>query len=197
MQGRAENILTSTDKMFALQQRIKIWKTRASKGNLEMFPLTAKTNHKDILELILKHLDSLHCQINHYFPSLSIEKYDWVRNPFVEASSEDQFTLDEQEQLAELFNNRTLKLKHSEENLNTFWIGVGKVHPNISQKAQIILLQFSTTYLCELGFSALATVKNTKRERLLTVEDELRVCLSKIRPRIQQICKNNQAQVSH
>jgi hypothetical protein len=106
MQGRAENILTSTDKMFALQQRIKIWKTRASKGNLEMFPLTAKTNHKDILELILKHLDSLHCQINHYFPSLSIEKYDWVRNPFVEASSEDQFTLDEQEQLAELFNNR-------------------------------------------------------------------------------------------
>jgi hypothetical protein len=128
---------------------------------------------------------------------LSIEKYDWVRNPFVEASSEDQFTLDEQEQLAELFNNRTLKLKHSEENLNTFWIGVGKVHPNISQKAQIILLQFSTTYLCELGFSALATVKNTKRERLLTVEDELRVCLSKIRPRIQQICKNNQAQVSH
>jgi hypothetical protein len=64
----------------------------------------------------------------------------------------------------------------------------------ISQKAQIIFFQCPTTNLCELGFSALAEHnKNTKREILLTVEDELRVCLSKI----QQICKNNQAQVSH
>jgi hypothetical protein len=51
-----------------------------------------------------------------------------VRNSFAEASSEDQFTLEEQEQLAELFNNRTLKLKYSQENLNTFWNGVGNVH---------------------------------------------------------------------
>jgi len=198
MQGPNENILTSTDKMSALQQKIKIWKNRASNENLEMFPSVAKTLNKEILPLILNHLDSLQEKVGHYFPSLSIESYDWVRNPFVEVpSSLDQFTIEEEEELSDISNDRTLKLKYSQESLNSFWIGIQREHPNIAQKAIKLLLQFSTTYLCELGFSALATIKNTKRERLLSVEEELRVCLSNIRPRIQLICNKLQSQVSH
>jgi hypothetical protein len=198
MQGRKENILTSTDKMHSLQQKINFWKKHATNGTLDMFPLVSKTNHSDILPLILDHLDSLHSQITHYFPSLTVEKYDWVRNPFVEVqSSDEEFTIEEEEELINISNDRTLKLKHSQEDLNKFWIGNKQEYPKLSEKAVKILLLFSTTYLCELGFSALATIKSTKRERLLSVEEEMRVCLSTIRPRINLICKKYQSHVSH
>jgi hypothetical protein len=196
MQGKSENILTSTDKMCALQLKISIWKKHVSNGNLDMFPLVAATKYNSILPLISDHLGVLHQKIGHYFPSLSTEKYDWVRNPFISASS-DQLTIVEEEELSDISNDRSLKLKHGSSSLNTFWIEIAQEHPNIAKKAIIILLQFSTTYLCEFGFSALTTIKNNKRERLLSIEDELRVCLSSVRPRINKICKNHQAQISH
>jgi len=197
MQGKAENLLTSTDKIHSLQQKIQIWKKHVTKGNLEMFPLVAKTNHTDIHPLILDHLDELHEKVGHYFPSLSTEKYDWVRNPFVEEKSTDIFTFQEEEELSDILNDRTLKLKYSQQNLNSFWIEIEKEHPSIAKKALTILIQFSTTYLCEFGFSALTNIKSKKRERLLSVEEELRVCLSTIRPRIYNLCKIHQSQVSH
>ena len=85
-----------------------------------MFALVSKTDHSEVLPLILTHLDSLYSQIGHYFPSLRIEDYDWVRNPFVEVSTteEDQFTLEEEEELINISNDRTLKLKHAQEDLN-------------------------------------------------------------------------------
>ena len=60
-----------------------------------------------------------------------------------------------------------------------------------------ILLQFSTSYLCELGFSTITNMKTKKRERLTNLDEELRVAISNIRPNISDICKNQQAQVSH
>jgi hypothetical protein len=67
----------------------------------------------------------------------------------------------------------------------------------LSEDAQSTLLHFSTTYLCEQGFSGLAYIKNKKRERLLSLDQELGVCLSAIRPRIKQLCKNKQAHIRH
>jgi hypothetical protein len=82
MQGQDENILTSTDKILALQRKIGIWKHRAEKGNFEMFPPIPKTHTKETVALMAKHLATLDQNIQHYFPSLTTEKYDWVRNPF-------------------------------------------------------------------------------------------------------------------
>ena len=39
MQGREENILTSSDKLIAFKKKVAIWKNRAKDSNLEMFPL--------------------------------------------------------------------------------------------------------------------------------------------------------------
>jgi hypothetical protein len=78
-----------------------------------------------------------------------------------------------------------------------FWISVRKEYPVISAKAVKTLLQFPTYDLCEQAFSCLANIKSKRRNNLLSVEEELRVCLSKIRPRIQHLCKKKQAQVSH
>ncbi|XP_042225447.1 protein FAM200A-like [Homarus americanus] len=56
---------------------------------------------------------------------------------------------------------------------------------------------FSTSYLCELGFSALTNIKCKKRATLQSVEEEKRVCSTNVLPNIQRICKSNQAHVSH
>ena len=73
---------------------------------------------------------------------------------------------------------------------------VEKEYPAIAQKALRLLVKFLTSYLYELGFSALTTIKHKKRAKLLSVEDELRVCLSKTRPNLKELCKKHQAQLS-
>ena len=51
-------------------------------------------------------------------------------------------------------------------------------------------LPFSTRYLCEQGFSALAGVKTKARNRL-SPDNDMRVALSKIEPCIEEIRKGN------
>jgi hypothetical protein len=105
--------------------------------------------------------------------------------------------MQEEEQLTEFQYDRNLKMKFSEFPLEVLWILIGKEYPVISPKAVKILLQFSTSYLCEQAFSCLTNIKSKERNRLLSVEGGLRVYLSKIRPRIQHMCKKEQAEVSH
>jgi len=82
-------------------------------------------------------------------------------------------------------------------NLNEFWLKVKKSFPLISLKAVKILLPFSSSWICETGFSALTEIKSKKRERLLRIDDEMRVCLSSLNPRWNLICSRKQAHVSH
>ena len=81
--------------------------------------------------------------------------------------------------------------------LDEFWISVKEEFPTIHRKASKILLQFSTSYMCEQAFSCLTSIKSKDRNCLLSVENEIRVCLSKVRPRIKYLCNKRQAQVSH
>jgi hypothetical protein len=105
--------------------------------------------------------------------------------------------VEKQEQLPELQSDRTLQLKCGELSLLKFWILAKGENPATAEEALSTLLPFSTTYLCELGFSALTNIKNKKRERLLSVEQEIRVSLSSISQRIELLCKKRQAHVSH
>ena len=186
MQGRNENILSS-DKIIAFQKKLAIWKKRIAAGNFEMVPSTLKSNCLKTAPLILNHLDTLLKNLDKYFPSISIDQYDWIKSPFVEFEPpEGQFTLTEEEELASITSDRILKLKHSELSLNVFWLLVEKEYPAIAQKALRLLL-FSTSYLCEFGFSALTAIKHKKRAQLLSVENELRVCLSKTIPDLKRV----------
>ena len=60
------------------------------------------------------------------FPSLNTEKYDWVRNHFVDVSSNIGFRLCEEEELATISSDRNLKIKHSAVDIGTFWISMQK-----------------------------------------------------------------------
>ena len=96
----------------------------------------------------------------------------------------------------ELTSDITLKMLHPRVSLMKFWIQASHEYPELSQKAVKIMLPFATSYLCECGFSALVTIKTKYRSRL-EVEDELRLSLSSITPRLDKLCSNVQAQGSH
>lgn len=68
--------------------------------------------------------------------------------------------------------------------------------PALAEKALLVLLQFYTSYLCELDFSTLNNIKTKKRERLLSTEEEMRVCLSHIRPNIEEVTRQYHAGTS-
>lgn len=79
-----------------------------------MFTLTADSDPKITCRLILKHLSVWEEKLRQYFPSLSLNKCDWICNLFgVTNISEDteHLRLRKAEELAELQAHPTLKLK--------------------------------------------------------------------------------------
>ncbi|VEN56237.1 unnamed protein product [Callosobruchus maculatus] len=110
IQGKNENILTSTDKLSAFQKKINYWKNRITEINkIDMFPLLQNEDTNEIIPIVIEHLSSLQEKIAKYFPSLDIEKYDWVRNPFGEAvTSSNELSLREEEDFISLSSDRTL-----------------------------------------------------------------------------------------
>lgn len=77
MQGKSENILTSTDKIYALREKLLQWIGRIKENKLDMFPHAATTaRKKEIIPSIAEHLEVLEKQIHYYFPNISTGNYD-------------------------------------------------------------------------------------------------------------------------
>ena len=115
----------------------------------------------------------------------------------MEILSDAGLILAEEEELASISSDRGLKIKYDKLSLEKFWISIREEYSSTAKKALSILIQFSTSYFCELGFSSLTNIKCKKRQNIQCVEEELRVCLSHIRPNIKEIAKGYQAHVSH
>ena len=62
--------------------------------------------------------------------------------------------------------------------LENFWNAGLETYPKLAEKALVVLLSFSTTYLCAAGFSSLVYLMNKYRNWLEIVKKELRVALS-------------------
>uniref|UniRef100_A0A0P4VZP1 Uncharacterized protein n=1 Tax=Scylla olivacea TaxID=85551 RepID=A0A0P4VZP1_SCYOL len=153
MQGKSENILSSTDKINTLREKLRLWVGRVKEGNLDMFPHAAAATSgrpgREIISIISEHLEVLEKQLQYYFPDICTENYDWIRNPFVApVSTQSQLTggltLTEEEQLVEMRNDRNLKLLHMQLPLDEFWVQMKAQYPQVAKKALVILIQFST-----------------------------------------------------
>ena len=101
-----------------------------------------------------------------------------------------------QEQLIELKSDSRLKHLFTTSSLSSFWVAMMPEYPQLSDIALKMLLLFASTYLCEAGFSKLTALKTKYRNRA-QIEDDLRICLSNIAPRFEDLCSAKQAHVSH
>lgn len=103
----------------------------------------------------------------------------------------------QEDQLIELSDDKRLEsLYKSSITLPAFWIHACGEFPELSAIALKLLMPFSSTYLCEAGFSVLVSIKIKYRNRL-NIKLPLRLALSDIEPRLEKLVSAKQAQKSH
>lgn len=212
MQGRKETIVSCTNKMTGFKRKLGSWRFSVQKGDLCNFPSLLKEmnqlnateynkEQEELKDVILDHISRLEAALDKYFPSLSTENLDWIVSPFDFADNVDKIdlTANERDEFIDLCADSTLKVKFNriEASVAGFWLGLAEEYPNLVKKVSYVLLPFSTSYLCEQAFSVMTTMKCKSRNRLLSVEDDLRVSLSTVRPNIKHLCSEQQSQATH
>ena len=77
MQGRNENLLTSTNKINEFRSKLHLWQQHVEIGNLEIFPLTPKqqnANNAVLCKTISKHLKTLKEKQSFYLSNYKLRK---------------------------------------------------------------------------------------------------------------------------
>lgn len=72
--------------------------------------------------------------------------------------------------------------------LEEFWIQMKGEYAELSEIAIKLLLNFTSTYLCETSFSAMTVIKTKQRNRL-NAENAMRIAISNIEPRIKRLAQ--------
>ena len=98
-----------------------------------------------------------------------------------------------QDEFLELTHDSSAKDKFHAQDLEDFWVHVRKAYPQLCINTLKILIPFSTTYLCESGFS---TIKPKQLKRL-EVECDMRCAFFTTAPDIKALISNKQFQPSH
>nr|XP_014354333.1 PREDICTED: zinc finger BED domain-containing protein 5-like [Latimeria chalumnae] len=201
--GKNVTIFNVRDKIEAFIKKLRLWVSRVRENNFDTFETLDSflaenelTLDSDVKSEIEEYLVALKSRFRHYFPEMFNEN-EWIRNPFVaDCNSRSCLTAKEEEQLLELSCDGGLKLEFKQEPLARFWLKIKEEYPDLTDKAIKVLMPFTTTYLCESGFSALVSMK-TKYRNKLDVEGDLRLKLSPILPNLHVLCAKKQAQPSH
>ncbi|GFX56776.1 zinc finger BED domain-containing protein 5 [Trichonephila clavipes] len=121
--------------------------------------------------------------------------YEWVRDPF--QNTPEGLSTTEEEIFIDFTSSGEIKRQFCNKSLFQFWAAVDDEFSELKTKAFRVLLPFSTSYLCETGFSTVAALKTKYRSQQLNIEKELRVSISNIKPSFENLCSARQAHGSH
>uniref|UniRef100_F6WI10 Uncharacterized protein n=1 Tax=Ciona intestinalis TaxID=7719 RepID=F6WI10_CIOIN len=186
LQGKYTHAFGLFDKITGFRKKFKYFLKQHLMENFISHNL--ENDNKDV---IYEHLDNLSMHFEHYFPE-NMGQHDWIRYPFNSSLIiPDCFSTSEAEQFADLASDFTLKTKFESSEIFQFWSNTCQEYPQVRDKALRVLLPFATSYLCEAGFSAVASIKTKYRSRL-DIEIEMRVCISSIPPRFEKMCSEHQ-----
>ena len=142
-------------------------------------------------------MDELVHYLDRYFPDRETALPQWCVQPF--SVDEDQVADDDfpaKEEWIALRLNERKKVEFQNTDLQAFWIVQLSDASALAERALNILTSFSTTYLCEKGFSTAMDLKTKKRNRL-SVQNDSRIALSVTEPRITALAMQMQSQPSH
>ncbi|XP_035920701.2 protein FAM200A [Halichoerus grypus] len=212
VQGK-NDVFQYLEHILGFQRTLLLWQARlkSNRPSYYMFPTLLQHIEENIINEdclkeikleILMHLTSLSQTFHHYFPEEKFESLKeniWIKDPFVFQTPESIIELnlepEEENELLQLSSSFTLKNYYKTLSLSAFWIKIKDEFPLLSRKSILLLLPFTTTYLCELGFSILTRLKTKKRNRLNSAPD-MRVALSSCVPDWNELM-NRQAHPSH
>lgn len=198
MQGSDVTVVDFIGKLNSFAMKLDLWKSKVEKGNFAMFETLSErgdiSKSLKLSDLIAKHLLALRNELGRYFPELTVENANVIRNPFIIPPESVDENL--QEELIDLFNDSRAHSIFERESLTSFWCQMTVSYPGVAIQVIKMLLLFPSTYLCESGFSSLLLIKSKMRARL-AVEADLRCALSKTEPRISQLVAQIQHQPSH
>lgn len=200
LQGTNTHLPHLADKITSFIRKLEMWLQRVKDGNVDSFEnlksfIEDNKLQNTVIPCMEAHISALQKHFQRYFLMQDPKEYDWIRDPF-SATPPADFSTSEEEQFIDVTSDSTMRLQFQSKTLAAFWIGVEKDYPLLGKRVLAILLPFATSYLCEIGFSAVASIK-TKYRSKLDIENELRVAISKLQPRFEKICSMKQAHTSH
>ncbi|XP_005005209.1 protein FAM200C [Cavia porcellus] len=186
------NTVSAREKLSAFVRKFPFWQKRIEKRNFTNFPSLEEIIVSDnegicIAAEITLHLQELSDFFLGYFSVGNLDEASkWILDPFL-------FNLDFvddgyfiKNDLAELRASGQILVEFETMKLEDFWCAQLTVFPDLAKIALEILMPFATTYLCELGFSALLHFK-AKSRSCFNMSDDIRVAISKIVPRFSEI----------
>jgi zinc finger BED domain-containing protein 5/7/8/9 len=106
------------------------------------------------------------------------------------------FSIEERDQYIEISCDGEFKREFNKDFLSDFWLKGRAEYGLISDRALKVLIPFSTSYLCETGFSAMFAIKYKHRSKI-ELEPDLRQKFTLIKPHIAELCYSKLAQCSH
>ncbi|XP_030298054.1 zinc finger BED domain-containing protein 5-like [Sparus aurata] len=200
MQGKNTHLPHLADKITSFIRKLEMWQQRVKNGNIDSFEnlksfIEVNKLQNTVIPCMEAHFSALQKHFQRYFPVQDPKEHDWIRDPF-SATPPADFSTAEEEQFVDVTSDSTMRLQFKSKTLAAFWIGAEIDYPLLGKRALTILLPFATSYLCEIGFSAVASIK-TKYRSKLDIENELRVAVSQLQPRFEKMCCMKQAHTSH
>ena len=184
MQGRDMDIIQARGKVVAFMRKLPIWCRRVESGNLANFPNldnilikegSSKILPVDILQEVKNHLEILSTNFEGYFSDTSdLCMYSvWIQNPFsfdLSRLSDNDLAKDDFIEFQE-DPRKKADFERAGMDVKQFWCEQISAYPSLAMRALKVLVPFTTTYLCEIGFSALLNMKSKWRNRLDVSDD--------------------------
>uniref|UniRef100_UPI00358E9D27 SCAN domain-containing protein 3-like n=1 Tax=Myxine glutinosa TaxID=7769 RepID=UPI00358E9D27 len=204
---QAKSVFVMYDKIAAFKSKLDLWKRRVQTNDeFDMFEnlddLLSKSVEErvDIKDVIVEHLVNLRKRFDEYFPVDPRVEKKWIRDPYlVDVQQCCNLSNRLKEDLIDIVSDGTLKTLFRKDTLVKFWLTVSHEYPEIAHLAVKFLMPFTTTWMCEAGFSTVTYLKSKFRNKLETVAlcANMRIALSPLQSRIDDLVANMQRQPSH
>ncbi|GFV34610.1 SCAN domain-containing protein 3 [Trichonephila clavipes] len=145
--------------------------------------------NRQVVILVKKHLLSLTESFARYYPRNEDPRHGnmWIIDPFAAKIQDNNLNMHLKESLIHLSSDEIVKFKfHSSLSRSQFWLSIKSEYPSLSEQAMTILIQFSTTSLCEKAFSSVTAIKTRYRSQL-KINAVLRIAVTTLDPNIRNL----------
>ena len=194
MQDAGFTVIEQAAKIPTCHKKLALRKSYATRGEYDMFPELKHylcDKEVNIKQTVIGHLKMLAQKFEDYYgenltPS---DENDWILDPFAGTDLPHlplyvtENFMDMTIEATNRISFASLKEQYPKDSASIhFWAFINPVYPTVSKFVIKKLIPFATTWLCKTAFSALCLLK-TKHQNRLDVEADLRLCLSKVKPR--------------